>query len=156
MRWIVLAATHGVMLAAGFALGIYLLPIITAPPSPDRAMLEESAALGALHRGTPPRSQGEAISCTGAKARSASAPDRITHRGSLAPGPDYKLYLVPEFVEDEAQFEAVRNQAVRIGDIKTFDGFLVDVPPAVDIEAFTTVLVWCETFGEFISAARYR
>jgi hypothetical protein len=44
MRWIVLAATHGVMLAAGFALGIYLLPIITAPPSPDRAMLEESAA----------------------------------------------------------------------------------------------------------------
>jgi hypothetical protein len=48
------------------------------------------------------------------------------------------------------------NQAVRIGDIKTFDGFLVDVPPAVDIEAFTTVLVWCETFGEFISAARYR
>jgi hypothetical protein len=63
---------------------------------------------------------------------------------------------VPEFVEDEAQFEAVRNQAVRIGDIKTFDGFLVDVPPAVDIESFTTVLVWCETFGEFISAARYR
>ena len=29
-------------------------------------------------------------------------------------------------------------------------------PPAVDIESYTTVLVWCETFGEFISAARYR
>ena len=29
------------------------------------------------------------------------------------------------------------------------------MPPAVDIEAYTTVVVWCETFGEFISAAKY-
>jgi hypothetical protein len=155
MRWIVLAATHGVMLAAGFALGIYLLPIITAPPSPDRAMLEESAA-SALYTAEFSRDLSGSDFLHWGEGTVSVAPDRITHRGSLAPGPDYKLYLVPEFVEDEAQFEAVRNQAVRIGDIKTFDGFLVDVPPAVDIEAFTTVLVWCETFGEFISAARYR
>ena len=87
--------------------------------------------------------------------RASVSADRIAHRGSLAPGPDYKLYLVPEFIEDEEQFDAVRNSAIRLGDIKTFDGFLVDVPPNVDIEAYTTVLVWCETFGEFISAARY-
>jgi hypothetical protein len=155
MRWIVLAATHGVMLAAGFALGIYLLPIITAPPSPDRAMLEESAA-SALYTAEFSRDLSGSDFLHWGEGTVSVAPDRITHRGNLAPGPDYKLYLVPEFVEDEAQFEAVRNQAVRIGDIKTFDGFLVDVPPAVDIEAFTTVLVWCETFGEFISAARYR
>jgi hypothetical protein len=155
MRWIVLAATHGVMLAAGFALGIYLLPIITAPPSPDRAMLEESAA-SALYTAEFSRDLSGSDFLHWGEGTVSVAPDRITHRGSLAPGPDYKLYLVPEFVEDGAQFEAVRNQAVRIGDIKTFDGFLVDVPPAVDIEAFTTVLVWCETFGEFISAARYR
>lgn len=31
-----------------------------------------------------------------------------------------------------------------------------DVPPAVDIEAYTTVVVWCETFSEFITAAKYR
>jgi hypothetical protein len=155
MRWIVLAATHGVMLAAGFALGIYLLPIITAPPSPDRAMLEESAA-SALYTAEFSRDLSGSDFLHWGEGTVSVAPDRITHRGSLAPGPDYKLYLVPEFVEDEAQFEAVRNQAVRIGDIKTFDGFLVDVPPAVDIESFTTVLVWCETFGEFISAARYR
>jgi hypothetical protein len=155
MRWIVLAATHGVMLVAGFALGIYLLPIITAPPSPDRAMLEESAA-SALYTAEFSRDLSGSDFLHWGEGKVSVAPDRITHRGSLAPGPDYKLYLVPDFVEDEAQFEAVRNQAVRIGDIKTFDGFLVDVPPAVDIEAFTTVLVWCETFGEFISAARYR
>jgi hypothetical protein len=45
----------------------------------------------------------------------------------------------------------------RIGDIKTFDGFLVDVPPSGRHRSlYTTVLVWCETFGEFISAAKYR
>jgi hypothetical protein len=43
---------------------------------------------------------------------------------------------VPEFVEDEA-VPGRAEPGVRIGDIKTFDGFLVDVPPAVDIEAFT-------------------
>lgn len=155
MRWIVLAATHGVMLAAGFALGIYLLPIITAPPSPDQAMLEESAR-SALYTADFRRDlKGSDFLHWGEGTVSVSA-DRIAHRGSLAPGPDYKLYLVPDFVEDEEQFEAVRNSAVRLGDIKTFDGFLVDVPPDVDIEAYTTVLVWCETFGEFISAARYR
>ena len=154
MRWIVLSATHGVMLAAGFALGIYLLPIITAPPSPDQAMLEESAR-SALYTAEFRRDlKGSDFLHWGEGTVSVSA-DRIAHRGSLAPGPDYKLYLVPEFIEDEEQFDAVRNSAIRLGDIKTFDGFLVDVPPNVDIEAYTTVLVWCETFGEFISAARY-
>jgi hypothetical protein len=108
MRWIVLAATHGVMLAAGFALGIYLLPIITAPPSPDRAMLEESAA-SALYTAEFSRDLSGSDFLHWGEGTVSVAPDRITHRGSLAPGPDYKLYLVPEFVEDEAQFEAVRE-----------------------------------------------
>ncbi|MCZ4290398.1 DM13 domain-containing protein [Hoeflea alexandrii] len=155
MRWIIRIITHSIMLAAGFALGIYLLPIITAPPSPDQAMLEESAR-SALYTGEFRRDlKGSDFLHWGEGTVSVSA-NRIAHRGSLAPGPDYKLYLVPEFVEDEEQFEAVRSSAIRLGDIKTFDGFLVEVPPSVDIKAYTTVLVWCETFGEFISAAKYR
>ena len=63
---------------------------------------------------------------------------------------------MPQFIEDEAEFLAVTDAAQLIGDIKTFDGFLLDVPQTVDIDAYTTVLVWCETFGEFISAAKYR
>jgi hypothetical protein len=136
MRWIVLAATHGVMLAAGFALGIYLLPIITAPPSPDRAMLEESAA-SALYTAEFSRDlSGSDFLHWGEGTVSVAATASPTS-GSLAPGPDYKLYLVPEFVEDEAQGSRPCGTAQRIGDIKTFDGFLVDVPPSVDIEAFT-------------------
>ena len=43
LRWIILSATHGLMLAIGFAAGIYLLPILIAPPAPDEAMLAETA-----------------------------------------------------------------------------------------------------------------
>ena len=43
-----------------------------------------------------------------------------------------------------------------MGDIKTYDGFLVSLPADVDVEAYTTVVVWCEAFGEFITAAKYR
>jgi hypothetical protein len=139
----------------GFALGIYLLPIITAPPSPDQAMLAESAQT-ALYKAEFQRDLKGSDFLHWGEGTVSVSPTRITHQGSLAPGPDYKLYLVPEFVEDEAEFLAVRDTAQRLGDIKTFDGFLVDVPPTVDIEAYTTVLVWCETFGEFISAAKYR
>ncbi|MEL6288857.1 MAG: DM13 domain-containing protein, partial [Pseudomonadota bacterium] len=82
--------------------------------------------------------------------------EMIVHRGELAPGPDYKLYLVKQFVENEEQFERAKAEAVRLGDIKTFNGFLVDVPDGIDVRDFTTVLIWCEAFGEFIAAAKYR
>jgi hypothetical protein len=84
------------------------------------------------------------------------SPKQIVHMGKLAPGPDYKLYLVPEFVEDEASFEAVKARSVQVGDVKTFDGLILEVPEGVDIEAYDTVLIWCEAFGEFITAAKYR
>ncbi|MDX1718030.1 MAG: DM13 domain-containing protein, partial [Anderseniella sp.] len=65
-------------------------------------------------------------------------------------------YLVKGFVEDEAQFEAVRTQAARIGDVKTFNGFVLEVPSGVNVDDYDTAVVWCETFSEFISAAKYR
>jgi hypothetical protein len=74
----------------------------------------------------------------------------------LAPGPDYKLYLSPEFVETEADFERLKKQMVRVGDIKTFDNFVVQVPELVDVSHYNTVIVWCESFSQFISSAKYR
>ena len=49
-----------------------------------------------------------------------------------APGPDYKLYLSPEFVETEADFERLKPGMVRVGDVKTFKNFLVPVPESID------------------------
>jgi hypothetical protein len=45
---------------------------------------------------------------------------------------------------------------VRVGDVKTFDNFIVPVPADVDPARYSTVIVWCETFSQFITAARYR
>jgi hypothetical protein len=80
----------------------------------------------------------------------------ITLIGKLAPGPDYKLYLSPEFVETEADFNRLKTSMVRVGDIRTFENFVVDVPPDIDPSNFNTVIVWCESFGEFITSAKYQ
>ena len=40
--------------------------------------------------------------------------------------------------------------------MKTFDNFVVALPGSVDITRFDTVVVWCEAFEAFITAARYR
>ena len=155
LRWIILSATHGLMLVIGFAGGIYLLPILIAPAGPDEAKLVETAQLATYRADIRRDLKGSDFLHWGEGTFSVSA-TKITHQGRLAPGPDYKLYLTAEFVEDEEQFLALKDTAQLLGDIKTFEGFLIDVPPAVDIEAYTTVVVWCETFSEFISAAKYR
>jgi hypothetical protein len=76
--------------------------------------------------------------------------------GQVAPGPDYKLYLAPSFVETEVEFEAIRDRAVRVGDVDTFENFIVPMPDGIDPADYNTVVVWCESFGEFITAATYR
>ena len=44
------------------------------------------------------------------------------------------LYLVPKFVEDEDEFEAVKSDSLNIGPIKTFDGFIIDMPAGVSYQ----------------------
>jgi len=154
-RLISFIITHGIAVAIGFALGVYFLPILTAPASPDAAMLEEQAQ-SAMFTGAFTRDLAGSDFLHWGEGTISVTPTQIIHEGSLAPGPDYKLYLVAEFVEDEASFEAIKADALQLGDIKTFDGFLLDIPADVDPEQFTTVLIWCEAFSEFITAAKYR
>jgi hypothetical protein len=84
------------------------------------------------------------------------APKVISLAGRLAPGPDYKLYLSPEFVETEADFNRLKSSMVRVGDVKTFENFVVPVPAGIEPANYTAVVVWCETFAQFITAAKYR
>ncbi|MGR3501857.1 DM13 domain-containing protein [Pseudaestuariivita sp.] len=155
MRFIRFLITHGIALAVGFGLGVYLLPILTAPPSPDAEMLAEMSE-GARYTATFTRDLEGSDFLHWGEGTVSVGPDQIVHEGRLSPGPDYKLYLVPEFVETEAAFEAVKSASVQLGDVKTFGGVVVKVPEGVDIDAYTTVLIWCEAFGEFITAAKYR
>ncbi len=150
-----LGASHLATLLAGFALGVYLLPILTAPTAPAAALVQSVAGAaefsGRFRRdlaGSDLLHWGEGEVSVGRQA--------IALMGKISPGPDYKLYLVPAFVENEAQFLKLKSQSARVGDIKTFENFIVAVPEGVEVAKYTTVLVWCETFSEFISAARYR
>ena len=81
---------------------------------------------------------------------------RVSFIGELAPGPDYRLYLTPQLVVDEQEFLAVKDQSAYVGDIKTFNNFILNVPENINPAGFTAMVVWCETFGEFITAATYQ
>ncbi len=152
---LMLLITHLLVGFIGFAAGIYALPILTAPPAPADAEITAMAATAHyktefkpdlqdsdfLHQGSGPVTVGD---------------DFITFKGSISPGPDYRLYLAAEFVETEKDFERLRSTMVQVGEVKTFDNFVVAVPPDVDVSDYNTVIVWCESFGEFITAAQYR
>lgn len=155
MKKLLLLLSHLGFGAAGFVLGIYTLPILIAPPAPDEAEIAQVSQSAAFTGNFRRDLKGSDFLHWGEGDVSVSS-HKIAHKGKLAPGPDYKLYLTSGFVEDEAQFEAVKQAAARIGDVKTFNGFVLEVPAGIDINEYDTVVVWCETFREFISAARYR
>ena len=70
------------------------------------------------------------------------------------PGPDYWLYRVTEFVDDGAAFPAIKAESRQIGAVKTFEGFALDLPPAIVLDEHDAVIIWCEAFKQFITAAR--
>ena len=155
MRFLVLGLSHLIALGAGFGLGIYLLPILTAPAAPTRAEISALAGQqpfkGEFRRDLKDSDflhWGEGTVRVGAR--------MIALEGRIAPGPDYKLYLSPEFIETEAEFLRLKASMVRVGDVKTFENFIVTVPEGIDVAGFNTVVVWCESFAQFITAARYR
>ncbi|MEM6497091.1 MAG: hypothetical protein AAF709_10240, partial [Pseudomonadota bacterium] len=120
-KWIFLAGSHAAMLAVGFALGIYFLPILTAPEGPDKAMLAATAK-AAVYNGTLTRDLKGSDFLHWGEGKISVTPKKIVHEGNLAPGPDYRLYLTTAFVEDEEQFLKLKDSARQVGDIKTFDG----------------------------------
>lgn len=154
-RFILWLITHGLALAFGVALGIYILPILTAPPSPTAAELEQMAQ-DAVYSGRFTRDLPGSDVFHWGEGTISLTQTQLVHEGKLAPGPDYMAYLVPEFVTDEAGFLAVKGQAQVIGAVKTFAGFILDMPEDVDLESHNTVVIWCEAFSEFITAATYR
>lgn len=76
--------------------------------------------------------------------------------GSIAPGPDYRLYLSPQFVETERDFLSLKSSMVEVGPVKTFDNFIVKLPAEVNPVDYNSVIIWCEAFGQFITAAQYQ
>jgi hypothetical protein len=155
MKPLLLLVSHLLTLGLGFALGVYALPLLIAPKAPSPADL--AAQTGPpLWTGQFRRELKDSDALHWGEGTVSVGPRSISLLGRLAPGPDYKLYLAPEFVETEADFMRLKPRMQRVGDVKTFDNFIVAVPQGIDPGRYTTVVVWCETFGQFISAAKYR
>ncbi|TRX58099.1 DM13 domain-containing protein [Thalassomonas sp. M1454] len=154
-KLILLSFTHLSMLAFGFIIGIYLLPILIAPPSPTAADIK-AIALQAEYRTEFTRDLKGSDLLHWGEGRVSLSQEYITLMGELAPGPEYKLYLSPKFVETEAEFELLKPSMQLVGDVDTFDNFMVKLEASVKLSQFNTVVVWCEAFGEFITSAKYR
>lgn len=155
IRKLVLIGSHAAAIAVGFALGIYMLPILTAPASPSVEVVQ-SAADSARFTGEFRRDLEDSDVLHWGEGQIFVGRDSVAFEGRLAPGPDYRLYFSPRFVETEAGFEALKSEMVEVGPVRTFENFMVAIPEGIDPSEFTTAIVWCESFGQFISAAAYQ
>ena len=154
-KFFLLSISHLLFAAVGFAAGIYLLPILTAPAGPTAETM--AAAKGdAQYKGTFKRDLEGSDFLHWGEGEISLGSKFISLQGKIAPGPDYKLYLSPKLVETEADFNAIKADMQVVADVKTFENFVVSVPENVDVSAYSAVIIWCESFGEFITAASYQ
>lgn len=154
-KLLLLSVTHLSVLAFGFILGLYMLPILTAPQAPEAQMLSKAMS-SAQYSGEFKRGLKGSDALHWGEGKISVSEDKIAHDGRLSPGPDYSLYLVPEFVENEEEFLSVKSQAKKIANIKSFNGFIAEVPKGTNVDQYSTVVIWCESFSEFITAAKYK
>ena len=140
-------------LVIGFGLGVYFLPIIVADSPADQAVLaaeSESAERQAVFvrdlPGSDPLHWGEGTLLI--------SRERATLMGEVSPGPDYRLYLTPEYAETKKAFLAVKDRSREIARIKGFKDFSYPIDPGIDLSLYDSALIWCERFGAFITAGR--
>ena len=81
---------------------------------------------------------------------------RSRYKGKSLPGLTTSCTSHPSSSRPAADFLRLKPQMVRVGDVKTFENFIVAVPANVDPGKFTAVIVWCESFSQFITAAQYK
>ncbi len=152
---ILLIFTHLSVGALGVALGIYMLPILIAPTPPTQSEVTELSSQ-AQYSATFKKDLKDSDTFHWGEGKLSIGSDYITFSGNLAPGPDYKLYLSTEFVETEVEFNRLKANMALVGNVKTFENFVVKIPQDIDLSRYNTVIVWCETFGEFITSAQYQ
>lgn len=131
-----------------------MLPVLTAPQPPSLQAITSTTSQ-AIYTGYFRRDLKDSDLFHWGEGKISVSKENIAFVGKLAPGPDYKLYLSPEFVETENDFPRLKSRMVRVGDIRTFENFLVTVPNSVNVSDYNTAIIWCESFSQFISAAKY-
>ncbi|RXJ71789.1 hypothetical protein CS022_19690 [Veronia nyctiphanis] len=149
-----LLVSHSLVLGIGFAAGLYVLPILIAPPPPDSVSIQ-SAVQASEYTGAFTKDREDSDGLHWGEGEVSIGDDQVVFTGELAPGPDYYLYFSPEFVETEADFNRLKANMAQVGQVKTFENFIVDLPDDFDPSKYKAVIVWCESFGQFITSAEY-
>lgn len=156
LRIVILAILPVAGFGAGFVAGIYALPILiearSGSPAPALPPITAGSRTGRFIRGLPgsdPLHWGEG------SLRMTETELVFGEDVTLAPGPDYRVYLTRRFVDNKPDFLRIKAEAVEIGRVQKFSGPLVfSVPEGLDTDAYDNALVWCEAFSMFITSAR--
>ena len=155
MKFLGFLVTHTIALVLGVALGIYLLPILTAPEGPSVSEVTSSSQQALYKTRFHKDVAGSDLIHWGEGTVSINKTN-ISLMGSLAPGPDYFLYLTKNLVDTGDSFLQIKADSLKVGPIRTFDNFIVPLDESVDLEQYAAIVVWCETFSQFITSASYR
>ena len=152
MKIVLLLFTHLIFAGIGFAAGVYMLPILIASTPPD-ATAVATAMSQSQYQGEFQRQIAGSDALHWGEGKLLITDTLVVHDGTLAPGPDYRLYLSPTLVRDEAEFAQHAATMVEIGHVTGFNGFALNLPPEIDVSQYGAAVIWCKAFGEFITAA---
>ena len=154
MRILFLIFSHGAVLGIGFALGVYFLPILTAPNSANLSQIEQVVSNPVYKAEFKKGQRGNDFFHWG-EGQLVITNNEIALKGKVAPGPDYKIYLTKKFVEHEDEFLPIKQNALYVADLKVFENFIVPLDKKINFEDYNTIIIWCEAFKEFIASAKY-
>ena len=155
MRILLLIFSHSAVLGIGFALGVYFLPILTAPKSANLSQIEQVVANPVYKAEFKKGQRGNDFFHWG-EGQLVITNNEIALKGKVAPGPDYKIYLTKKFVEHEDEFLPIKQNALYVADLKVFENFIVPLDKKINFEDYNTIIIWCEAFKEFITSAKYK
>lgn len=147
--------SHSLFLIIGFAVGIYLLPILTAPSAPDKSYIIKNSNQAIYKTKFNKNLNGSDLLHNG-EGDVFLNKNQISFIGKITPGPDYRLYLTKKFVENEKDFLAIKMKSLYVGDVKTFKNFSLMSKVELPLEKYNSIIIWCESFSEFITSAKYK
>ena len=114
-------------LVIGSGLGVYFLPILTAEKGLDLVAIG-ALSQSALRQGTFVRDLPGSDGLHWSDGMIMANADQIWLDGEISPGPDYRLYLIPKYVETGAEFLQIKADSTQIGPIKEFENFCALYP----------------------------
>ena len=148
-------ASHLALFGVGFGVGIYVLPILTAEKNSSADEIKE-VKNNARYTGAFFKNQKGSNAVHWVDGKLYVSDQEIAFEGSIAPGPDYKIYLTKTQADDRNSFLKIKEESLYIGDLKNYGNFKKSLPNGVNIDENTTVQIWCEKFEQFIGSAQYR